>query len=1016
MRKSTTLNRVFPGFGFLLLLIAAVVLVSQPLVAQETGIIKGRVFDKGTGDALPYANIVIVGTAIGAASDISGHFTLNAVPAGTHSLRVGYVGYETVTRDVTVNANSTLETEVGLSAQAIEGETIVVTGQAKGQLAAINQQLSSNNIVNVVSADKMKELPDANLAESIGRLPGVSIQREAGEATKIVVRGLSPKFNRVTVEGVPMVSTSNQDRSIDLSLIGDDLIKGVELSKSLRPDLDADAIGGTVNLTLREAPEGFHYDANANGGYNDLHKDWKNYKFTASASDRFFDNALGARLQISLEQKQLPSDQFAGTYSSPTTLTTIDTVNNTSTNSWYISTQSALLTQILQRRIRNGGSAIFDYKSDLMDLSLFNLWSQKNDDQTSSANTISFLNAGADGRFSRRYADTKYRTEERTHSLQSLFKFGDTRLSLSAAYTKGKTSAPQTSFPLLELVGSGTSFSANALKNAQPAGLIAAMGPSNPANTWIQNFELYDVTLLDENYDGKADYKIPFTLTDDLSGTVSVGGKFHGVRRESAGSGLYAYFQYGAGKAFRDNLVKYFPWVTYDPSGQHGIPVTSFMDASYDPGTFLKGRYALDWSASIPLLNATNLAFHNIPGITYWQYGQNDYQNDYNSLEDTYAAYGMAEFNMFDNRLTVLPGIRFEREWTRYSAYSITINGSNSNGLQGIPVQLTSTRKNDLWFPSVNVKYKLTDDIQLMGAVYKSEAKPDFLQISPLIIYNGVTSIGFQAGNPFLTPATAINYDVSVSLFSNEIGLLTVGAFYKEISNLVVSLANYQPYKNSTWFDYPADLPGRVPALAYYDTSWFHNNPTAAATIPMNNPEKAYIRGIEFSWQTHFWYLPGVLTGLVLDLNLSFIGSNTQYPYFNTVTIGYTTGRVKVPITALQYTTRAGAVVDQPKSIANVILGWDYKGFSTRFSLRYQQTTLTSLDSKFSLADAYYDNFLLLDISAKQQILDNLSIFANFTNLTSHIDDYYIDAVGGRLPTSSQAYGLRGQFGVSYSY
>jgi outer membrane receptor for ferrienterochelin and colicin len=109
-------------------------------------------------------------------------------------------------------------------------------------------------------------------------------------------------------------------------------------------------------------------------------------------------------------------------------------------------------------------------------------------------------------------------------------------------------------------------------------------------------------------------------------------------------------------------------------------------------------------------------------------------------------------------------------------------------------------------------------------------------------------------------------------------------------------------------------------------------------------------------------------------------------------------------------------VVDQPKSIANAILGWDYMGFSTRVSFRYQQTTLTSLDSKFSLSDSYYDNFLLIDVSAKQQILDNLAVFANFTNLTSHIDDYYINGVIGQLPTRSQSYGLRGQFGVMYNY
>jgi TonB-dependent receptor len=408
---------------------------------------------------------------------------------------------------------------------------------------------------------------------------------------------------------------------------------------------------------------------------------------------------------------------------------------------------------------------------------------------------------------------------------------------------------------------------------------------------------------------------------------------------------------------------------------------------------------------------------YNAPGAQglYFRDGTVDYQNDYGAKEDTYAAYGMAEFNLLDNRLTVLPGMRFEREWTQYQAYQITLRGANGNGLGGIPKSVTDDRRNDLWFPSANLKYKVTDEIQIMGAVYKSEAKPNFLEISPLAIYTE-TPTYFVTANPFLKPATAINYDLSVSVFNNEIGLFTVGGFYKEISDLIISLANYQPYQNATWMNNPADLPGRLPALTYYDTTWFSGNPTAAATIPMNNPEKAYIRGIEFSWQTHFWYLPGFLTGLVLDMNLSFIGSNTQYPYFQSVQIGTKNDRGHTPIFGLLYQTRAGAVVDQPKSIANVIVGWDYKGFSTRVSFRYQQTTLTSLDSKFSLSDAYYQNFTLIDISAKQQILDNLAVFANFTNLSSHIDDYYINGVLGQLPTSSQAYGLRGQFGVVFNY
>jgi TonB-dependent receptor len=428
------------------------------------------------------------------------------------------------TVEVTVAENVTLTQDFHLMPQAIKGETVIVTGQAKGQLSAINQQLSSNNIVNVVSAEKMKELPDANLAESIGRLPGVSIQRDAGEASKIVVRGLSPKFNRVTVEGVPMVSTSNSDRSIDLSLIGDDLIKGVELSKSLRPDMDADAIGGSVNLTLREAPQDFHFDVSGDGGYNQLHSDWNNSKFTGSMSDRLFDNALGVRIQLSVEQKQLPSQQFGGTYSAA------QQYPGTAPPEFYIQTESAVLTDNFQKRTRNGGSAIVDYSSEFVDLFLYNLFSEKDDAVTSSANTIDFLDAGLDGGFSRRYSLTNSHTTERTHSLQSLFRLGDTKLNLSLSYTNAGTDAPSSQFPMIQ-PSAGIPFSSSgALIDAQPSGLITAMGPSNPNNTYIQNFEIYNVTLLDENYDGKLDYNIPFRFTDDLSGALSVGGKYHGVK------------------------------------------------------------------------------------------------------------------------------------------------------------------------------------------------------------------------------------------------------------------------------------------------------------------------------------------------------------------------------------------------------------------------------------------------------------------------------------------------------
>ena len=105
---------------------------------------------------------------------------------------------------------------------------------------------------------------------------------------------------------------------------------------------------------------------------------------------------------------------------------------------------------------------------------------------------------------------------------------------------------------------------------------------------------------------------------------------------------------------------------------------------------------------------------------------------------------------------------------------------------------------------------------------------------------------------------------------------------------------------------------------------------------------------------------------------------------------------------------------DQPESILNVILGWDYKGFSSRISYRYQSKTLESLDARYSVFDQYYDSFSLVDLMLNQKITKNISCYVNLTNIGNHIDDYYFGKQPGRpaLPNSSQFYGIRAQLGV----
>ena len=980
--------------------------VTASSFGQMTGTLSGRVVDRESGEALVGANVLVENTNLGGAADIDGKFTIHNVPAGRVTLKVSYVGYRPTTVDVTIGENVTAQQEIRLTAASVIGETVIVTAQAKGQLSSINQQLASTSIINVVSAEKMKELPDANIAESIGRLPGISVQRNAGEADAVVIRGLSPKYNEITIEGVPMSSTYFGDRGVDLSLLGDDLVKGVEVSKTLRPDMDADALGGTVNLTLKTAQPGFHYDVWGNGGYTELNKSYNNYKFSGSAGDRFGEDKIGVLIQGNIEEKQIPSDQFNASYATPT--------YNNKVNQFYVNTQSAQLTDNITKRHRYGASVILDYTSDFVDVKFFNVYDQKNDSNVTRDNTTYFTsNSFLDQIF---VNDTK--TEERTHSLQALFKIGSTELPVSLSYTKGDQHTPNgQEFDFIEQL-TGNPLSATAVIYAKPSALIGDMGVATPSNSALWNIIASSTNLTDESYDVKADWKIPFRFSESFSGKFSVGGKYHDVSRSSDNVQYNYDVQFGGSHGRRVNLINEFPFLTGAnpeafPTG--GIQAFYFLDPGYTKTSIL--GYPIGPGYDPYRLSGMEDVMYPAWQSVYYRDAVKAYDQNYTDKENTRAGYVMSEFNVGSD-LTVVPGVRYQEERSDISAYHIR-PGINLDGLDGTaPVLVETKRDNPYWYPSVNAKYKAGGNVQVMAAVYRSASLPSYADISPLtILQDGQALI---SGNPFLKPSTAVNYDLGTSVFSNDVGLFTVDLFYKEISDLIYAMHNYYPFAPYPVVGAPADINERLPGKNYFDTLWMNISPGSrkltSGSIPMNDPSKAYLRGIEFSWQTHLWYLPGLLSGIVLELNASFMSSNQLYPYFKVVS-----PKVGTKDT-LYYETTGGTLQDQPKAIYNAILGWDYKGFSSRFSLRYQQLTLTSMDTQFGLEDSYYDNVLLFDISLKQQLIDNLSLFVNATNVNGHIDNYYfnhpayLSTASGNLPTSGQTYGLNAQFGISFNY
>ena len=976
-----------------------------------TGTLRGRVFDRDSKDALPGAALQVAGTGLGVSTDLDGRYILHNVPAGSQKIVVSYVGYRKVTIEAVIAEGQTLDRDIAMTAEAIEGETVVVTGQARGQMAAINQQLASNSIVNVVSADKMKELPDANLAESIGRLPGISLQRNAGEAYAVTVRGLSPKYNEVTIEGVPMSSTNYYDRTIDLSLLSDDLVRAVEVSKTLRPDQDADALGGTVNLTLKTAEPGLHYSVSGNGGYTNLRDTYKNYKFAGSVSSRFLDDQFGIIAQGNIEEKQLPSDQFAGTYGQYTPANV--------SHLFYVNTLNATLTDQNQTRHRFGGSIILDYTSDFVDLKFFDVYDQKRDSSLSRTYTSNFQSNS----FQYNIYASQTRTEQWTHSLSANFKFWGTELPVSVSYTRGIVTLPnQMEFDFWET--NVPPVPASIAIYGDPATLINVQGVMDPTsvNTTLYDMKLTQQHLTDNSFDIKADWHVPFRLSDFFSGRLSAGGKVHGVTRTSDQEQVHDNLLWGGMIQNRKDLIAQIPYLAgSDPNLQAGIQAAPWIDHGYKRTSILGYPIGPGFNAGQLIDMQTYYYFGLQNQLRYWQNGQPDFDHNYTDIEHTAAAYIMGEFNL-GSSLTVVPGARFEEETTDIRAYHIYLNGSNQNGLSGqTPALAQSLRNTPNWFPSVNAKYRLTDNIQFIGAAYKSVSLPSYGQISPLTEYdiNGAIT----TNNPLLRPSTAWNFDFGTSYSSNDVGLVTVNLFYKEISDLIYSMQNFYPFYPYAISGAPADIYDRIPGVnsGYFDNGWAANTQHMAlsTSIPMNDPEKAFLRGVELSWQTHLWYLPGVLSGIVLDVNAAFMSSSEQYPSFNLVRTGGTPIR---PVYTLFYQTLQAALQDQPKATYNAILGWDYMGFSSRFSLRYQQKTVSSVDTQYGLVDPFTDNITIFDIALKQQILAGLSAFASATNVNGHIDNYYFEhpAIGtyaaGQLPTSKQTYGWAMRLGLTYNY
>lgn len=286
---------------------SALVLATAFAGAALAGDINGQVVGSADGASLPGAVIRIVETGAQTASDRSGQYRFTNLPAGEYTIEVEYLGYQAARRTVSVGQDGVVSAMVGLSQLGAEtADTIVVQGTRLGFNRALNEQRTNANISNVVSADLIGSFPDNNVAESVSRLPGITLVRDqqTGEGAFVTIRGLDSRLNVYTVNGVRIASSDDENRAINLSQITADGLSSVSVSKTLLPSMEGDAIGGTVDF---RTPSAFDYGGrsgtiSATTNYNDRAEE-TNYEIAGSFSTFLIEDRLGLYASFSYEDR-----------------------------------------------------------------------------------------------------------------------------------------------------------------------------------------------------------------------------------------------------------------------------------------------------------------------------------------------------------------------------------------------------------------------------------------------------------------------------------------------------------------------------------------------------------------------------------------------------------------------------------------------------------------------------------------------------------------------------------------
>ena len=724
--------------------------------------------------------------------------------------------------DPGVAVNTTTEADVD------PAQTIVVVGQRAAERAALQTKRQALTITDSLVANDVGKLPDQNIAEAVRRLPGISVANDQGEGRYVIIRGLPYQYTNVTINGFTAPAPEPDGRQVKLDDIPSTVIGGIDVTKSLTPDLDATAIGGNVDihtLSAFDRTKAFVSARGAGGLYDQ--GDGNPVEFDVAGGARF-----GADRQFGL--------LVAGNYSrrpieSQTLLSTTDGAAPT-----FLTVNGRMVPQYLDirdyhlTRTRKGLVGNFDWRpSSDFKFNVRALYSSFDDSEIRDRLRFNFPTpnaAGTSAVYTNQTAETGTITAARASRFVRNRDEDDHTLNLSsgAVYSfgaGGEVSANGGYAHAVKIDPRRNEFTYQTGASAVSAtydlnDFLYQVTPSatafNPAAFTANSYKFNHRRAVEDLYQGRIDVKVPIGLGDDS--TIQVGGKYLNRHKTNNQDGVtYNISNAGATLAVLN-----------------GGSTPFLYDGRYPLGPLVPYGAGVDYFNAHPTLFTVNNATSVSDSLS----------QDYDVREEVSSGYAMATLR-FD-KLTIVPGVRVEHTAGDYGAKTITATSTVNDGFSNFArVDYTNV------FPGINATYRPTERIAVRGGVTTSLQRPDYSQLAPFVTVD-TNANTVTEGNPNLKPVKSFNADASVEYYLRPQGIVSVAGFYKRLRDPIFQQGLVQ---TGTFAGLPLT--------------------NASVGVPLN-ADRAYVLGVEFNAQFQLTFLPGFLSGFGVGANATIVKSKVS--------------------------------------------------------------------------------------------------------------------------------------------